>query len=88
MERFPRFAHDYENARVELRNRKCAHQKFNGRLVGKLTGLSGKELGTYMRNIVEHFGSKAELQTWVLEASEREIEEMVLERSPSFGITM
>jgi hypothetical protein len=87
MKQYPKFAIDYQNAHEELRNRKLAHRKFNGVLVGRLTGLSGKELGVQMKNIVEQFGGKAELQAWVLGASEQEIEELVLRQIPSLGIT-
>jgi hypothetical protein len=61
-----------------LERRRQAHSRFNGELVGKLTGLQGKELGGLMRSVREFFGSQEALEEFVLSSSQEEVGALVL----------
>lgn len=48
---FPEFKREYDNVLTDFYKHKELHQKYNGILVGRWTGLSGKELGNFMKSI-------------------------------------
>ena len=48
---FPEFKREYDNVLTNFYKHKELHQKYNGILVGRWTGLSGKELGNFMKSI-------------------------------------
>lgn len=84
---FPRFAVRYDDALSEHARNRRFREIYNGRLVGKITGLQGRALGQAMASIVSAAGGKAVLRSRVLQAIEtmddaaarRRIDEMVRE---------
>lgn len=52
-------------------------EKFNGEIVGKLTGLSGKELGLFMASLMASHGGKDQLWPVLLNATASEVEEII-----------
>lgn len=79
-EQLPGFEEKYRETDARFQAAMTAKRRFNGELVQSLTGLSAQALGELMRKIKEHFGGKEALQAFVLQASDAEIEAMVLER--------
>lgn len=75
--RFSTFHANYRQAMEDWRNERACHSKFNGRLVGEVTGLSGEELGDIIQRIRESFEDKASMQNWIMAASDVEVLELV-----------
>lgn len=77
LDRFPTFHASYLQSLEDWRIERACHAKFNGRLVGEITGLAGKELGVLIQRIHESFDDKASMQNWILEANDVEMRELV-----------
>lgn len=73
----PVFVKSYNAAIVKYHQNNRIKAKFNGRLVGELTGLSGKELGGLMMEIRNSFVSKEAMQKWMLKSKHFEIEALI-----------
>lgn len=77
-ENFPEFFERYQEAVRQERMTARFKEKFNGILVGKVTGLTGKDLGLLMSFIRKSFINEGHLRQWVLLADEGEIRKMIL----------
>ena len=49
LEKFPEFRVRYEDALKKLLKSKTINEKFNGSIVSEVTGLSGRDLGLFIR---------------------------------------
>jgi len=63
----------YEQAQSDLARQKAVRAKFDGNLIGKATGLSGKALGELMREIKSSFSSGMEFEQFMLDSSEADV---------------
>lgn len=68
---FPHAYEQFEQANARLATQKFLKQKFNGDLVKELTGLSGKQLGTFMKHLREQFDFKDSVLLYLSEATIR-----------------
>ncbi len=74
---FPDFSARYKDA-VELkREKQLFSEKFNGEIVGQITGLSGKNLGLLITAIRRSFLTEAHFRRWVLASSDEEVRNMI-----------
>lgn len=85
LDRFPAFRINYLRSLEDWRIERACHAKINGRLVGEITGLAGKELGVLIQRIRESFEDKASMQNWILGASDVEVRELVKRFSSKLG---
>lgn len=76
-EYFPHFDGEYKEAVAALQRQRILKSKFNGEMVSKLTGLQGKELGVFMKEFKNSFGSNEELGAFVLHSTVEEIKSRV-----------
>lgn len=76
---FPSFGDKYRQAESDLARLHAARERFNGELVSRFTGLTGKPLGELMRKFMESFESTEAQQDFILSASEDEIENRIRE---------
>lgn len=74
---FPNFKADYESAQEALRKKRTLKEKFNGKRVSEITGLTGKELGVLMKRFREAFASDAEMHSFILESRPEDVENRV-----------
>lgn len=74
---FPGFIAEYEKAKSDLARIHAAREKFNGELVSRITGLTGKPLGEMIRKFRDSFESSDAQQDFVLSASQDEIENLI-----------
>lgn len=74
---FPSFGDKYRQAESDLARLHAASERFNGELVSRLTGLTGKPLGELMRKFRESFESTEAQQDFVLSTSKNEIESLI-----------
>jgi hypothetical protein len=56
-----------------------ARERFNGELVTSLTGLTGTELGAFMKKFREGLGGKEAVTNWVASSSDEEVKNRVLQ---------
>jgi hypothetical protein len=56
-----------------------ARERFNGELVARLTGLTGTELGAFMKKFREEMGGKEAVTNWVANSSDEEVKNRVME---------
>lgn len=68
---FPHAYEQFEKANARLATQKFLKQKFNGDLVKELTGLSGKQLGSFMKHLKEQFDFKDSVLLYLSEATIR-----------------
>jgi hypothetical protein len=74
---FPEFKQSYENAMVRWERELKMKGKFNGQMVGQITGLNGKELGAFIKDFKAQFGSDSSFKDWVLDSNSDAIEAKV-----------
>lgn len=67
------FEDKYSEAQRDLAHAKLLKEKFNGKLVSKLTGLTDKQLGVFMQHL-----KPLTTDTWVEQSSPQEIETLVV----------
>lgn len=75
---FHEFWQAYQQAESDLARIHAARKRFNGELVSRITGLTGKPLGELMAKIRSSFGSPAAQQDFVLSSTDGEIESLIL----------
>lgn len=73
LKRFHIFHASYLQTLDDWRVEQACRAKFNGRLVGEITGLTGKELGALIQRVRESFEDKAAMQHWIMNASDSEV---------------
>jgi hypothetical protein len=71
----PRF-HEVQ-ARFDVQT--TARERFNGEVVTAITGLTGTELGDFMKRFREEMGGKDALRNWVAATSDDEVRDKILE---------
>ncbi|WLQ15761.1 hypothetical protein O5O45_07520 [Hahella aquimaris] len=75
---FPEAEAEWRVAEADLSRQREIKRKFNGGLVSGLSGLTGTELGALMQQIRQGFKDKDAFETFILGASEGEIEDLVV----------
>lgn len=78
--RFPDFHSRYAAAHEALVRQRAAKERFNGRLVGEWTGLTGPALGQLMAELRSEAGGSVALQELVLRMAPDEVKTWVLSR--------
>lgn len=73
---FPEFKAHYNELVDEIHKVRLAQSKFNGTIVGEITGLSGRDLGIFMTNFINSL-NKPKIE-WALETSEKDIKQAIL----------
>lgn len=66
----PRFEHDYGLAMQDWQRKKIIRQRYNGKLVGRITGLFGYALGQLMQTVRQHFADEAAFEAFFLSADD------------------
>lgn len=83
-DRIPGFCESYADVSGQWTAHKAQQKvistKFNGHMVAKWTGRSGRALGELMQFITKTFGSKEDVGMWVLSSSAENIQAMVMEQ--------
>lgn len=74
---FPGYGDFLRDAEAHAALREQAHQRFNGRIVGDLTGLSGPRLGQLIARIKAGFDSDQAFEAWAAQAPDEDIREIV-----------
>lgn len=74
---FPDFKQEYESALETIRKKKEVKEKFNGKIVMRLTGLVNKELGRFMQHIRSSFKTVDKLDDFMLNHNSDEIEKFI-----------
>jgi len=69
MEKFPNFEVEYTRLQKLAEERIAVKKKFNGNIVGRVSGLKGKPLGDLLRAIKERFESESEFNSFILDES-------------------
>lgn len=75
---FPEFRQQYDQAVRDLATQRAVKERFNGELVGAMTGLQDKALGMLMKHFKEGFASAADLAQYVLQADEQALRERLM----------
>jgi hypothetical protein len=76
------FAHNGAKEQLERilaahEGRQKAREKFNGRIVQKLTGLEGEELGEFMAYLAKGWKTREDMERWAAETGQDQIEAAV-----------
>lgn len=72
-EHFPHFTVEYDAAMQGLHTQRAVKVKYNGSIVGSLTGLEGKQLGLLMKRVRESFSSQVDMQQFILTVGQEEL---------------
>lgn len=64
---FPGFLRKYRELEKIEQRKKEVSEYYNGNLLMKYFHISGPELGKYMGNFLNHFGTKEKMEDWILE---------------------
>ncbi|AZZ91877.1 hypothetical protein EUZ85_14525 [Hahella sp. KA22] len=75
---FPEAEAAWGDAEADLARQREIKRKFNGELVSGLSGLTGTELGALMQQIRHSFEDKKAFDSFILSASESEVEALVV----------
>ena len=75
---FPHFHGEYTQGLKDLETQRAVKAKFNGALVGEMTGLKDKDLGILMKRFKESFVTPAKMQQYLLAESPDVIQSRVL----------
>lgn len=75
-EHFPGTETAWRQADRDLVKAKMIRSKFNGEMIGRATGLSGKTLGALMSRIRHAFADNEQFESYVLEATENDVAEL------------
>jgi hypothetical protein len=74
---FPHMAYELDRARRDLELRTKLHARFNGTLVGNLTGLSGKKLGEFMQAFRSQWSDEREFERFVFDSSDESLADAI-----------
>ncbi|ABC30733.1 hypothetical protein HCH_04017 [Hahella chejuensis KCTC 2396] len=74
---FPEAEAEWRVAEADLSRQREIKRKFNGELVSSLSGLTGTELGALMQQVRHSFMDKNAFESFILSASESEMEKLV-----------
>jgi hypothetical protein len=69
------------------REKRLFSEKFNGEIVGQITGLSGNNLGLLITAIRRSFLTEAHFRRWVLSSSDEEVRGMIEKAKGVFSTT-
>lgn len=75
-ETFPHFKIDYDRYMFESNQNKQVKNKFNGHIVSEVTGLTGKDLGSFIQDFIHSYIEnelRTDKTTWVLDLSVEQI---------------
>lgn len=61
----------------EVQRAQDASKKFNGEIINKITGLTKKDLGSFIQSLKNGIGDKKEVQDWALKSSSLQIEQKI-----------
>lgn len=64
----PQFERDYAKAMAAWQRKQQIRQRYNGKLAGQITGLSGPPLGQLMQAVRQHFADEAALEAFFFTA--------------------
>lgn len=79
---FEGFKHQYDSAMLVEERRKKVKEKWNGEIVGEISGFKGKDLGSFMKGCKDYKDAEASMdgafENWVVASSPDHIRDFIL----------